>query len=141
MSNVYQMDYATKLSLFSGGELSMLTDFCKKCAEEDRKIHEERMRNQNNTSYAPKQNYQQNKPTTYYPPAPGYYQNKKPTQPAPKPYVPPSYAGGKNRSYTQTGKRYYVNDSNNVNFKPDPRYVIKVDTFKERLQYFGKKKY
>ena len=142
MSRVYQMDYPTKLSLFSGGELSMLSDFCKKCAEEDRRLYEERMRNQNkNISKVPNQSYQQKQTTTstYHPPAPGYYQYKKPTQPAPKPYVPPSNVVKPNNSYTQNYRRYYVNDPNNVNFKPDPRYVIQVDTFKQRLQYFGKK--
>ncbi len=125
------MDEKTKQNIFSGSELDKLKDFCKDCAEEDKRIHEKRQ----NNNYSEEEN---NEPPKEEP-------SQQPPQPKPEQYNPPP----SNNNYNQPS----AGSSNNQDFKdhirvkklnendPDPFNArIKFDTFDERVKQFGSSK-
>ncbi len=119
------MDYKTKNAIFSGNELDKLKDFCKNCAEEDKKIHEQRKIDAD-------------------------YVVPEPEEPKPSPQPPKAQSY---QPPTQDSNQYQYNqneDIQHIDYKdsvktnvigendPDPFNArIKFDTFDERLKQFG----
>ena len=120
------MDRATKNSIFSGLELDKLNDFCKQCAEEDRKIHKE--------GYVP-------------PPEPPSEPKKtNPINSQPKQYIPPQTSNPIHKQENANKPKEHKSNSEfeKVNIlkqnDQDPLNArIKTDTFNQRLAQFGKK--
>ena len=121
------MDEATKRSIFEGFELDKLKDFCKNCAEEDKKIHEIR----------------KNNPGEYIEP---------PVEPEPKPepimkpksFQPPEVIN-QEEIKSNPSKEEIVRDETKINTigenDPDPLNArIKGDVFNQRLALFDNKK-
>ena len=120
------MDTATKNAIFSGLELDKLKDFCKQCAEEDKKIHK--------GEYVP-------------PPEPPSEPKKPmPVSSQPKQYSPPQSSnpiqkqananiskGRKSNSEFEKVNVIKENEQDPLNAR------IKTDTFNQRLAQFGKK--
>ena len=116
-----------KNNVFTGPELQKLNDFCQECAEEDRRIHEQRKYNEFNEYSEPtEQEPEKSKPQTYNPPSNNYNYNE--------------YQGNSNCHHTHT---YQDSVKTNVigENDPDPHNArIKIDTFNQRLQQFGNNK-
>ena len=120
------MDSATKNAIFSGLELDKLKDFCKQCAEEDRKIHKE--------GYVPP------------PEPPSEPKKSNPVNSQPKQYNPPQNSIPiEKQERAENSKEYKSNSEfDKVNVikenEQDPLNArIKTDTFNQRLAQFGKK--
>ena len=118
------MDKKTKNSIFTGPELNKLYDFCKDCAEEDKRIHQERKYNPDAFSQEP----------ILKPP------ENEPPKPEPQPYQPPS--DNNYEIHENPKEKYEYKDSVKTNIigenDPDPYNArIKIDTFNQRLQQFG----
>ena len=121
------MDDRSKKTIFTGQELDKLKDFCKDCAEEDRKIHEQR---QYNSDYAvpepeePKQDYHQPKKQSYQQNYSDYNQYE---------YNDSTNTHTHNIQYEDSVKTNVIGEND-----PDPHNArIKIDTFNQRLQQFG----
>ena len=116
-----------KNNVFTGPELQKLNDFCQECAEEDRRIHEQRKNNSYENNEYSEPSYQEpekQKPQTYNPPSNNYSYNE--------------YQDNSNSQYTyQDSVKTNVIGEND----PDPHNArIKIDTFNQRLQQFGNNK-
>ena len=119
------MNNANKQSMFSGSELDKLREFCKQCAEEDRRIHKE--------GYIPP-------PEPIKPVEP--QKTFKPEQKTISPQV--------NNNDQNQNKDNYLHRPSNSEFTnvrvlkpndPDPLNArISSNTFNERLAQFGNKK-
>ena len=113
-----------KQNIFTGPELQKLNDFCKDCAEEDRRIHEQRKYNSdeyNENSEPQEQESPQPKQQTYNPPSNNYSYNE--------------YQDNSNSHhvYKDSIKTNVIGEGD-----PDPHNArIKIDTFNQRLQQFG----
>ena len=121
------MDQNTKNSIFTGPELNKLNDFCKDCAEEDKRIHLERQYNPNAYSQEPisepqKNEHQESKPQHYHPPSNNdYNQYHGPQEPKEK------------YEYKDSVKPNVIGEND-----PDPFNArINFDTFDQRLKQFG----
>ena len=115
-----------KQNIFTGPELQKLNNFCKDCAEEDRRIHEQRKYN----SY---ENNEYSEP-----------QEPEPPKPQPQTYNPPSnnYSYNEYQDNSNCHCHHTYKDSVKTNVigenDPDPHNArIKIDTFNQRLQQFG----
>ena len=116
-----------KNTIFTGPELQKLNDFCKDCAEEDRRIHEQRKNNSyeyNEYSGPSEPEPPKPKPQTYQPSSNNYSYNE--------------YKGNSNchHTYKDSVKTNVIGEND-----PDPHNArIKIDTFNQRLQQFGNNK-
>ena len=111
-----------KKNIFTGPELKKLNDFCQDCAEEDRRIHEQRKYNSNEyNEYSEPQEPEppKPKPQTYNPLSNNYSYNE--------------YQDNSNYTYKDSVKTNVIGEND-----PDPYNArIKIDTFNQRLQQFG----
>ncbi len=115
------MNQKGQQNLFSGAELDKLREFCKNCAEEDKKLYEKR-KSQTYTynlgiEEKPKPQPQLQKRVSYNPP-PSFNNNKQESQPY---------------DYKNLVQYNTLNEND-----PDPLHArMKFDTFDERLKQFG----
>ena len=109
------MDMKTKQSIFTGNELDKLLNFCKECAEEDKKIHEER---KNNPSYKESPNPSKHK----------HEHNSLFSANNSNNY---NESNNYKKSNNQKPKAYRKDEPNAHNSR------MKADTFNQRLQLFG----
>ena len=118
------MDQKTKNNIFTGPELNKLQDFCKECAEEDRKIYEKRKSNQEIYTEPP----QEPKEESYEPPKTNNDYNQYQYQANEK-------TSDSQYTYEEGGVK------KNVLGEDDPFNArIKFDTFDKRLKQFGSNK-
>ena len=119
------MAQANKQSMFSGLELDKLKEFCKQCAEEDRRIHKE--------GYIP-------------PPEPAKtVETQKTIKQEQKAISPPVINNNQNQNKDNYLRRPSNSEFTNVRVlkpnDPDPLNArISSNTFNERLAQFGNKK-
>ena len=119
------MNNSTKNNIFSGNELGKLQDFCKQCAEEDKKIHEQRKNNSGQYMESPQESSppeSEPKSQSYNPPQNSYENQPKET------------TNKTQYTYVEGGVK------KNVLGEDDPFNArIKFDTFDQRLKQFGNK--